>query len=262
MKKLLLIILVFASCAKYKKVNQPIFVNPIASEDEWAEYEGRWLTNGGIVRLELSLQTGSFGYDANYKLHEFFSDRRATNCISRGGYSTYSGFANKELGLRLHDLSEYKYGAFLRYKPFYDKGAPDEMYFMTRGKEELLPCDDNFKPITTDTRYTLHKRSKLFTVEGYFTFEADSAKFFERNTFEHWKLADLGEFQELKSHYQKLATEKFEGIYLKALAYAVSDSTAERKSALVVKRIIDLNNDPDQEELEAVSISPRKPKAF
>ena len=130
---------------------------------------------------------------------------------------------------------------------------PDEMFFLTRGNDELLPCDDNFKPITTDRRYTLHKRSRLFTVEGYITFgqdsaeyfKQDSATFFERNTSEYWRVTDLGEFNELRLLYKKLAKEKFEGVYLKALAYSVMDTTLREKNVLVIKRISDVGNDPD-----------------
>ena len=120
------------------------------------------------------------------------------------------------------------------------------MFFVTRGNDELLPCDNNFIPLTLDRRYTLHRRSNLFTVEGYFTLEHDSFEFFERNTREYWKVTDLGEFNELTVAYNKLAKEKYEGIYLKALAYSVLDSTSMRdKDVLVIKRILSLGNDPD-----------------
>ena len=86
----------------------------------------------------------------------------------------------------------------------------------------------------------------MFTVEGYFTVEQDSVDFFERNTGEYWKVADLGEFNELVVAYNKLAKEKYEGVYLRGLAYSVRDITSVTgKDALVIKRIKSLGNDPD-----------------
>ncbi|MFM9837775.1 MAG: hypothetical protein ACKVOQ_05880 [Cyclobacteriaceae bacterium] len=253
MTKVLLVVFLLLACTEHEKKKQPFPVLAI-SEDEWASYEGRWIVNGGIVQFELSLKSGAFGYDSYYKLHESFnSDSLACGTSSNGTYSTYNGFANKELGICLHDLDINCKADYLRYKKSQSIDMPDEMFFMTRGNDELLPCDDKFKPITTDRRYTLHKRSKLFTVEGYINFEQDSATFFkqdtatffERNTRERWRVTDLGEFNELRLLYKKLAKEKFEGVYLKALAYSVLDTTQRERNALVIKRIVDVGNDPD-----------------
>ncbi len=247
MKGIFVLIFILFACTAHEKKKQEPFPLLTISEDEWATYEGRWLTNDGLVGLELSLKTGVSGVDSFYKLHEFFlSDSLASGTGSEGMYSTYYGIVNKELGICLHDLSEYSKGNYLRFKKSQDPTMPDEMFFITRGNDELLPCDDNFKPITTDRRYTLHKRSKLFTIEGYITFHHDSTEFFERNTAEHWKVTDLGEFDKLKLMYKQLAKEKYEGVYLKALAYSVLDTTSHRgKNALVIKWVKDVGNDPD-----------------
>lgn len=70
--------------------------------------------------------------------------------------------------------------------------------------------------------------------------------FFERNTRERWKVTDLGEFNELRLIYKQLAKEKHEGIYLRALAYSVLDTTSPgEKNALVIKRIKNAGKDPD-----------------
>lgn len=259
MRKILFLIPIFflTSCknSDKKKSAIPSFA---PSEDEWAVYEGRWLSQEGVIEFELQLKTGTGDIDTYYKLHEsMHSTKMASSTSSQGMYSSYYDLPNSETGICLHDLATYpelfkgpihlgfKRPLHLRYK----KSAIDdseEMFFITRGVDELIPTDNNFKPITTDSRYTLHKRSKLFTVEGYLTFERDSATFFERNTHEHWRIADLGEFNEAMSIYKKLAKEPREGVYLKALAYAVSDSTSQNeKDALVIKRIIDSGNDPD-----------------
>lgn len=248
MNKLFLFIFLVSACTVNEKEKQkPFPALTISNDDEWATYEGKWLTNGGVIRLELSLKSGAFGYDSYYKLSESFeADSSASGTTSQGLYSSYEGLPNKEFRICLHDISTYAKGGYLRFKRWDKIDNKDEMFFMTRGTGELLPCDNNFNPLTTDRRYTLHRRLNLFTVEGYFTMEQDSIKFFERNTREYWKITDLGEFNELIVAYKKLAKEKYEGIYLKALAYTVRDTTSMTgKDALVIKRIEDLGNDPD-----------------
>jgi hypothetical protein len=58
-------------------------------------------------------------------------------------------------------------------------------------------------------------------------------------------MADLGEFDSLKTLYQKLTKVKHEGLYLKALAYTISDTTTKAEKALVIKRIKTVGNDPN-----------------
>lgn len=248
MSKLFLFIFFVSACTTHDKEKQKPFPNLIISEDdEWTTYEGKWLTKGGVIRFELSLKSGAFGYDSYYKLSESFeADSSTSGTPSSGLYSSF-GFPNNEFRICLHDVATYDKGGYLRYKELDNIDSEDEMFFMTRGNDELLPCDNNFKPLTLDRRYTLHRRSNLFTVEGYFTIEQDSVEFFERNTREYWKVTDLGEFNELTVAYNKLVKEKFEGIYLRALAYSVRDSTSMTgKDVLVIKQIKGLGNDPGQ----------------
>ncbi len=248
MKKISALIFLLSACATHENKNkEPFTVAAKVNEDEWATYEGHWSTQGAVVRMELSLRNGGVGVDSDYKLIESYeSDIRASGTVSNETYSTYSGFPNHEFGIRLHNLGEYANGSFLRFKKSPDVNEPDEMFFLTRGSDELLPCDQNFKPLTEDRRYTLHKRSKLFTVEGYITYNQDSTDFFERNTRERWKVTNLGEFDEVTQKYKELAKEKFEGIYLKALAYSVADTTSPiGQRALVIKRALAMGNDPD-----------------
>lgn len=248
MNKLFLFIVFVSACTVHEKEKQKPFPSLIISDDdEWATYEGKWLTKGGVIRLELSLKRAAFGYDSYYKLNESFeADSSASGTPSQGLYSSYEGFPNNEFRICLHGVSAYDKGSYLRFKRLNNIDSEEEMFFMTRGNDELLPCDNNFNPLTLDRRYTLHRRSNLFTVEGFFTMEQDSMEFFEKNTREYWKVADLGEFNELTVAYNKLAKEKYEGIYLKALAYSVRDTTSMTgKDALVIKRIKSLGNDPN-----------------
>jgi hypothetical protein len=242
----ILILAFLIACQPKHKEHQKLFpVIDVSNDDEWTTYEGRWQAQNGVIHLELSLKTGAVGYQSPYRLYENFVERkRASGTVSENVYSTYSGMPNNGFGICLHDLRPFQFGVFLRYRKSAD--LHEEMFFITRGNDELIPCDDQFKPLTTDKRFTLHKRSKLFTVEGYLTVEGDSAIFYERNTMEHWNVAKLGEFDSLVNAYRTLAKEKFEGIYLKGLAYSVVDTAvAKNRDALVLKRIEDIGNDPD-----------------
>jgi hypothetical protein len=245
MKSVFPVFLLFLACVAEEKKDQQYFPVIEITDNEWATYEGRWLTDGGIVDIELSLKSGAFGIDSYFELNQrFLSNTTANGIRTNGLYSTNSNLPGKELGICLHDLGLWKRG-YLRYRKSNGAREVDEMFFVTRGNQELLPCDDKYTPLTTDWRYTLHKRSKLFTVEGYFTFDQDSAEFYERNTMERWKLAQLAEFENLKMKYKQLAKEKYEGIYLKALAYSVADMTSQDKELLVIREIKDIANDPD-----------------
>jgi hypothetical protein len=236
------IVTLVSSCSFDKKSQVPLPVLSY-SEDEWATFEGRWIAKEGILNIELSLKNGSFGTDSEYELTETFeSNRDGYGTKSHGAFSVYKGFQEAELGIRLHDLNIYNKN-YLRFKR--PGASQEEMFFLTRGNEELIPCDDNFKPVTLDRRFTLHKRSKLFTVEGYVTVENDSAEFFERNTSENWRLANLGDYDEVKASYKQLAKEKYQGIYLKGVAYSVRDTTNKRtQNALVIKQIKIIGGNP------------------
>jgi hypothetical protein len=239
--------LLLSCMPREKQASDPFPVLDVYDAD-WAIFEGRWVADDGILHMELSLQITAFG-EANYKLRESFESKTfASGTTSQGRYSRYYGLPDNETGIRLHDLSEYNKGVHWRIKASPYLNTSDDMYFVTRGNNELIPCDDLFKPATTNSRHTLHKRSKLFTVEGYITFESDSAQFYERNTMEYWVVRGLGEFNELKRKYEFLATERYEGVYLRALAYTVvNPEVGSKKEALVIKRIMSMGKDPEQD---------------
>lgn len=245
----LIFILICCSCETKPRQD---FVIVTTGDEEWTHYEGQWLAATGVVHLELALKTGAQNINATYKLDESFtSDSIGSSSYSISTYSTYfNGGLDKSMGIVLHNLSPLTYGSFFRYRKSSD--LPEEMFFVTRGQNELLPCDPEFRPLTTDKRYTLHRRSELFTVEGYVTFDGDSVDFFERNTFKRYHVANLAEFYKAKAGYKKWAKTNHEGVYVKALAYTVVDSTARRNSALVFKRLLMFGTETE-EGLEAAS---------
>lgn len=243
------VLLMLTACVPQKKDNYEPFPLIAIADEEWVTYEGKWLTDDGILRLELSIQqTGGVGVDSYYTLLESFeSNNSANGTKSQGKCSIYYGLSDDQIGIRLRGLALYSKGVYFRVSESKYLNLSEEMFFVTRGSNELIPCDENFEPITTDRLYTLHKRLNQFTIEGYFTFYQDSVDFFERNTREYWKITDLGEFDELKSAYRALAKEKNEGMYLKALAYSVLDTTSRQGNrALVVKRIQAVGKDPEE----------------
>lgn len=245
-KEVILPVLLLAGCSTPSTSPEPrAFPAEYATTDTWATYESRWVTKNGIVRFELSLKSGAFGYDSYYRLIEYYEKKNsASSIVTTGNYSTQYNWKDHQHAITLRDLSTALEGGYLRYKKFAKSG--EEMYFLSRGNQELIPCDENFNVLTEDPRYTLHKRSRLFTIEGYITFEHDTATFFERNTREHWKVANLGEIQELKKIYRKLARQKFEGVYVRALAYSIQqDLTRDSLDYLVIKRTISIGQDPE-----------------
>lgn len=246
MKNILFFTSLLISCTTKDNSSTVDFSTKTISNEEWATYEGKWLSDKGVIRLELSLQRNPHGVSSLYKLSESFeSPERASGTRSQGTFSIYHGLPNDEFGIRLHDLKPNSHGIHFRVKQSRFLNLAEEVFFITRGNNELIPCDENFVPITLDRKHTLHKRIDYITVEGYITFDRDSAHYYERNTSEYWKVAELGEYDSLEVKYKQMTTENYEGLYLKALAYSISDSTASNGKALVIKRIKALGNDPD-----------------
>lgn len=247
MKKTWPFLFLLIGCSSTEVTEKKSFTAVNVAEDEWATYEGRWHTKAGIYSIELSLNTGSYGYKSNYRISEHFEKKEsAGGNLFNGLYSSDYHKVDDKVLITLHDLNKVSFISFLRYSKWSLGKDSEEMYFMTRGNEELIPCNDDFEPLTEDPRYTLHKRSKLFTVEGYITFEKDSAVFFERNTGEHWNVAHLGEFEELKKSYRQLAKVEHEGVYVRALAYSITnEQRIDTVNFLVIKRAKSIGNDPE-----------------
>jgi hypothetical protein len=253
MRTTILFIVALSGCTiSENKKHEPFPVLNLA-DPEWTSYEGSWTTNDRRIYLELSLKTAITNNESSYHTKERYNleDKEAGAVSSWGNYSVYYGLPGNAIGIRLYNLARTPNEIYYwRTEGTNQKDYPDEMYFLTHGENELFPCDKDFNPITTDKRYTLHKRSNLFTVEGYVSFEEDRAEFFERNTMERWNVAELGEFNTIKKMYLDSAKEKYEGIYLKALAFSITDTTLDKiivpkRNTLVLKKIKNFGKDPD-----------------
>jgi hypothetical protein len=122
----------------------------------------------------------------------------------------------------------------------------ENLYLKSDSEHHLIFVDESLKE--KSHKYLLTRRaSQLFTVEGYFTVYDDTTDFFERNTRKEWPVAQLAEYYEAVKKYDHLAKEKFEGVYLKALAYSVRHLTKEGKEidALVFKKILEMDSTAD-----------------
>ncbi len=253
MKKLIPIFLVFVACSPHKEENQVPFPIINQAEDEWAFYEGKIITDDGFdADMELSLKQAAVGIDSYFKLKKSMIHKgEYYSWDTRGKYSVSYGLPHQEQGITLIDPSR-EYFRELATKNIIKTSqsenftkkllkqvellAAPETYFKTDGNERLILTNRNFNE--RGLQYVLHRRSDLFTVEGYVTCEDSVTEFFERNTSKNWKVAPLGQMDSVKIKYIELATEMHEGIYLKALAYSIADTTSESNKSLVIKHLL------------------------
>ena len=243
MRRFQFVFLMLAACTSPKEKQTPFTATDV-SEDEWAVYEGKIITDKGLILdVELSLAQSAVGVDARFTMTKFVQSGNATyGGQAAGKYSVSYGLSQNEQGLTLKDQAKFVRGTA---PPGVDQTAVNsvqeamrtpELYFRAIGNEKLMQSDKNFNP--KDSKYTLVKRSDLFTVEGYVTCQDSVTDFFERNTRRNWKVAPHGEIDSVKIKYLSKATESFEGVYLKALAYSIADTAAEGRKALVFKRVL------------------------
>jgi hypothetical protein len=227
MKKIIPLLLLLA-CSSKEKITSPVSPGLVDSPEkkEVINYEGNLRLNGNEATAELSLEQGENGMEAGFTLmadgYDWTSKR-----IDKGKYTILYGDANTENKFELH-------GRMMSFTQMKDspRTKPEineiHLYFISDGDQKLISTDEDFNPIVDDGSLTLYKRSRLLTVEGYLTCETSHTEFFEKNTTEKWNVASLAAWQKAKERYDSIATEKFEGVYLKAIAYWVlSDSTDE-----------------------------------
>lgn len=248
----MVLLIIVCACSK-KEVKKEPFPFIEVKENEWTVYEGKIITQDNVLAaVELSLKENTVGVESDYKLKGVaLTETEAVFNMSHGKFNVTYGLADNAMGIEIearntgklmtstiithskNDRKRIMSGAF----------EPQNIYFITNGGEQLILSNDDFSPIAQDNRYTLYKRSNLFTAEGYLTIAESNPEFFERNTSENWKVARLGVYTEIDSTYKKLSTMAYEGIYLKALAYSVADTSdaGDPIRKLVVKRILEMN---------------------
>jgi hypothetical protein len=250
MKNLFLIGLITLFGCQSENKETEIFPLIYHSDNDVAIYEGVIpLESGEELTMELTLFPGSPGLDADYRLEEW-SNEHNNYIMGRNSFNKYTtlvGANPEEVIIKLHKCrinrmlihGDETPGQLKKIQDSHRKST--DLYFKSKG-DDLILVDENFQAIDA-SKYSLVRRSKTFTVEGYITFVNDTSEFFEMNTRETWALGNRGMFAEARNRYLKLAKEKYEGIYVKALAYSVNHLSPSGKNidALVFRKIYDMH---------------------
>jgi hypothetical protein len=244
--KTLLIFLTGAvfSCSKPQPASEP-YPNYLIKDEDWIVYEGTLPSSyGPDLHVELSLFPGAPGLDSRYKMIEY------PEAGSPAEYRGWTGSAGKYIvllspGGKIIHIPDRSYirsisitGEFPR-----PEIGKENLYLKNHGEYKLIFLDEHLEELSDN--YVLTRRtSPLFTVEGYFSVYNDTTDFFERNTRKEWPVAELAEYDEAVKHHDYLSKEKFEGVYLKALAYTVRhlNREGEEIDALVFKKILHMDS--------------------
>jgi len=226
--------------------------NSIASS-EWVVYDGEVpLDESRTLAIVLSLKQGTNVSEGEYQLTEFEKkeNMQAELGKSKGTYAASFDTDTQAWIIRLQGAA-LENGVKRIYRP--NPGTIREEIFRTRDltlkKEDddrLMVLDADEEPVSTEPGFNLIKRtSGLFTAEGYFVYKGNTAEFYEMNTHEKWTVSKRGAFYEAANQYHQLAKEKFESLYLKAVAFSIhSDAKKGNNRMLVFKRIIQTSSSP------------------
>ena len=240
MRKILSLLLLFA-CSNNEKTEPPLSPRVADEKAKKIVYEGVIKSKYGEGPIELSLVEVETGLTSTFELKGDIK-KDVLFGMATGEYSTLAGAAGNEIILQLHGrffvmsrARKAKKGAVT----FGSEVDEIELFFITEGGNKLVLVDEDFDRIAEDNRYTLYRRSRHFTAEGYITFEEGRTEFFEQNTNERWNVAPLGVYGETKQIYDSVATQKFEGVYLKALAYSVQSDSSDQE-LFVIKRVLEM----------------------
>ena len=255
MRKWLLFLSICLSCATKEESQEQPIAYEAPEHEEWIVYEGLVRSDAGNdIKVELSLLQNATGMESVYKTVEEYISRGDDRLLTRrkGKYSILYGSGsdmlislNESAGSSLGLQSSADYSISINPKLPTEKvlasARVGKLTFKTGvNSNELVLLDENSNPVSADDRYTLKKRSILFTIEGFVTVLPSASEFFEFNTRENWIVLRSGCYDEVASNYLKFAREKNEGIYLKAIAFYVEDidSAGSKVKNLVIKRIL------------------------
>lgn len=260
MRKWLIFLIICVSCSSKENISEQVETREVPEQEEWITYEGVVRSEAGNdVKMELSLLQNSAGMESEYKTEEEFISSQDHRLLTNrnGTYSILYG-AGTDMTITLHEGRSHSLGwepnrgysinPKLPTEELLSNAETGKLTFKTgKNSDELVLVDEDSNPVSTDDRYTLKKRSILFTVEGFVTLEPATVDFFEFNTRTDWTVAQSGSFGEVKKKYIELATEKHEGIYLKAVAFYINniDTTGAEVKNLVIKKIITMKSHKD-----------------
>lgn len=231
----------------------------------WFVYEGRVpLDEERHLYLELSISEATQSGQGSFHLEEFLeqNDNRAPVASFDGSYSTLFGANPDERLLQFHNtghaqplIRKYLIQGFkgnltdshitmMREEPF--RGT--DLAVSIDGSDRLIVLNKDLQPVSHDREHNLVKRtSRIFTIEGYFRHNGDSADFHELNTEETWAVTKFGDYHKAIRQYHQLTERKFDVTYMKAIGFSVShtDKLGRHIEALVIKRVLQMTSTPD-----------------
>lgn len=252
-------LLATSSCQHPDRADAAMSATDDASE-EWVTYEGKVpLDEESNLYLELSLRLSGETGEGLFKLREFLEDENGRDAISsfKGRYFTLVGETPEERILQLGNTSHdepltRRYTIrrsrgtgsrtiMIREEPF----RQSDLVLKIQGREKLLVLDKQLAPVSTDRDHNLVRRtSGIFTLEGYFRHNGDSADFYEINTGEVWAVTKLGDYYKAIRQYHQLTERKFEVTYMKAIGFSINHVNKQgvRTEALVIRKVLQMTS--------------------
>jgi hypothetical protein len=233
---------------------------PLAEQDNDRPvivYEGRVpLNDKTSLYLEVSMLPSDQAGEGSFHIDEFIEQDFNYTPVSsfKGNYSTLYGEDRQEMVLHFRNSAheddlKRTYITASRIKMIREEAfRQTDLAVRIEGKNKLVVLDDNLIPVAVDHHLNLMKRSsRLFTVEGYFRHNGDTADFFEMNTKDAWAVTKLGDYQKAITQYHQLVKEKSEVTYIKATGFSVSHTNKEGREieALVLKRVLQMTASPN-----------------
>jgi len=261
MKKIIYFILAGLFSCQGEKTPEAFFPRDQQEENVWMVYEGRVpLSDDSHLYMEVSMLPSDQIGEGAFQLKEFMETDGALIPISsfEGKYSTLYGETPGDQVIQfLHSAQEkgvkrsYLTSGFQSdFKNSQIRMIREELFRKTDltvkvdGKNKLLVLDEHLRPLVLDPQFNLTRRlSKLFTIEGYFRHNGDTADFLEMNTRERWAVTKLGSYHQAIRQYHELTTEKFQVTYLKGIGYSIrhTNKAGKETEALVLKKILQMS---------------------
>jgi hypothetical protein len=213
--------LLFVGCSNPKSEHETFPPLSLPNDHRWVTYEGILPLENDSVEVQLSLLPAAVGLDSKFSL--VLQSEEGTGRSIVGDYHTDYASNDIYVTLLASNMNDFT-----------------GMTFRTSDGDDLTlaRAHKSGAPVRV---YKLLKRLRLFTIEGYFSKIDGELEFFERNTRQSWIVIKHGKFNEISAAYEKSVKEKYEGIFVRALAYAVANPLKESEmEALVFKNILQI----------------------
>lgn len=262
-----LLLAVMFSCENGKRAPEE---SAIAAEENNTRisYEGRVpLDDSSSLYLELTMFPAVEPGEGRYDLKEFVEKGNTFRQSSsfEGRYSTLYGDSPEDRVVQFRNSAGNEGYKRTYIAPGFMGNITDSRLKMIRTEpfrttdlavrispeKKLIILDDHLRPVSLESEFNLVRcTSKLFTLEGYFRHNGDSADFYEMNTREAWAVTKYGDYRKAIRQYHQLTSDKFEVTYLKAVGFSTSHTNKEGREidALVIKKVLQMTAAPSPQE--------------